>query len=337
MGEKSFEYPTHNLFFKETENTKFVKATNLVKDVVYQEMLNAFFEMQYLNLHFVTEERKLLNNFVKSLVSFHNTKENIAFGVPEMYSFGDELEYYVFCLVNDLPFAEQEWFKTIYIKASFLYSLTLFQSASASLVKTLYPKYYSKPIDLIEERFRIIEREQERFKCPIDLHMKFLEDNDISKLYHFSSRENLDSIKLHGLCSLKELQRLGLSIKYGSSEDSRQIDATKNLSDYVHLSFERKTPMLYIALGEGRLYDFLIFEISPEVIFLKDTKYSNINAASKDAIISADINFFLNLPFSNFHNKDYHALSNEDKNHFQAEVLIKNRIEIKSILNLEKL
>lgn len=336
MGEKNLEYPTHTLILSQANNTKFIKAVNLVKDVVYQEMVDAFFEMQYFNLHFVTEERKLLNNFVKSLLSFHNTKENLSFGEPEMYSFIDEAEYYVFCIINDLPFAEQEWFKTIYIKATFLYSITLFQSASVSLVKTLYPEYYSKPVNLLEERFRLIELELERYKCPIDLHMKFLEDNNIINLYHFSSRKNLKSIKSNGLCSFNELEKLGLSIEYGSSESSRQIDASKNLSDYVHLSFERRNPMLFIALGEGRLNDYLIFEIAPEVIFLKDSKYSNINAASKDAIISSDINFFLNLPFNNFHNKDYNLLSNKDKKHYQAEVLVKNIIQTNLILNIDK-
>ena len=93
--------------------------------------------------------------------------------------------------------------------------------------------------------------------------------------------------------------------------------------------------MLYKALAEGRLYDHIIFEVTPDVIFYKESKFSNINAASNEAVISSDINFFLNLPFSSFHNKKYSCLSEQAKKNYQAEVLVKNNISTNQILNLK--
>ncbi|HOA82182.1 MAG TPA: DarT ssDNA thymidine ADP-ribosyltransferase family protein [Defluviitaleaceae bacterium] len=333
MAEQRLEYPTHSLILREVDNTKFIKVTNFVKDVIYQEMLDSYFTNP--NNNFVFEERKLLNNFVKSLTSFHNRIEDLPIGTPEMYIFGDDAEYYIFCMVNDLKYEEQEWFKTIYIKATFLYSITLFIGTSVSFLKTLYPDHYKKPVNLLEEVFRKLKQQQDLYKCNVETYVDFLIENKIDRLYHFSNRQNLESIKKNGICSISEMKRLGISSKYSSSDGSRVIDSTKQLSEYVHLSYERDTPMLYIALAEGRLYDYVIFEITPDVIFYKETKFSNINAASNEAVISSDINFFLNLPFSSFHNKKYSCLSDQAKKNYQAEVLVKNNIPTNQILNLK--
>lgn len=91
--------------------------------------------------------------------------------------------------------------------------------------------------------------------------------------------------------------------------------------------------MLYVALAEGRLRDYVVLCISTEVIFFKDTVFSDINAASRNAKISSDIEFFLNLPFDTFHNKSYKCLSEQAQKNFQSEVLVKNKIEQKYILN----
>lgn len=335
MTEQKLEYPTHSLILREVDNKNFIKITNFVKDVVYHEMLDTYFANP--NNNFVFEERKLLNNFVKSLTSFHNRIENLLIGTPEMYIFGDDAEYYIFCMVNDLKYEEQEWFKTIYIKATLIYSITLFIDTSVSFLKVLYPDYYRKPVDLLEEIFHKLKQQQDLYKCDIETYVGFLKENKIDRLYHFSNRQNLESIKKNGICSISEMKRLGISSKYSSSDGSRDIDSSKQLSQYVHLSYERDTPMLYIALAEGRLYDYVIFEITPNVIFYDETKFSNINAANNEAVISSDINFFLNLPFGCFHNKKYACLSDESKKNYQAEVLVKKNIATTQILNLKEL
>lgn len=334
MAEQIIEYPTHRLIIQEIENSKFIKVTNYVEGEVYQNMLDSIFIVKEMLVNFVSEERILLNNFLRSLVSFHNKEKNLLLGHPEMYVFIDEAEYYVFCIVNDLPYKEQEWFNTIYIQTSFINSLTLLINASVALIKVVYPECYNKPINLLEESFGEYIKKQEKYKCSIEQYRVFLEKNDIPCLYHFSSRKNFFSIKKNGICSLQELERLQVNVEYSASISSRRIDNNKNLSDYVHLSYERKNPMLYVALAEGRLADYVIFEITPEVIFLKETKFSNMNAAKNGAKISSDIDFFLQIPFKCFHKKDFGLLSTEEKNWYQSEVLVKNKVFTNQILNL---
>ncbi len=77
MDVQKLVYPTHTLTLEEVENTGFVKATNLVQNKTYQDMVDSIIAMSNHNIHFVSEERKLLSNFVKSLVGFNNQRDNI--------------------------------------------------------------------------------------------------------------------------------------------------------------------------------------------------------------------------------------------------------------------
>lgn len=335
ISEQVLQYPTHRLVIKDISNTKFVKVTNFVEGRVYDDMVESILSDKENRSNFVLEERVLLNNFLKSLVSFHNKADNLLLGQPEMYVFSDEAEYYVHCLINDLPYNEQEWFNTILIRTNILVCISLLKDASIKLVKTLYPQYYSKPISVFEDLFKDLYTK--KTKCEINLYKDFLISNEIERLYHFSSRNNLSSIKENGICSVSELAKLGLSVNYSSSSFSRQIDSNKDLSDYVHLSYERKHPMLFVALAEGRIYDYVIFEIQPIVIFQEGTKFSNMNAAKKNAIISDDINFFLKIPFDRFHNREYYSLNDEDKNWYQSEILVRQKIVAEQIINIKEL
>ena len=329
------EYPTHILTLNNVVNG-FVKASNIVKDEVYKGMIKALLEKNRdtENFYFVGEERKILNNFLKSLVGFNNIKDNILMGTPIMYSFTDDLEYQVFCLTNDLPYREQECFKTIYVKTSFLNSISYFKQASTLLVKNLYPEHFSLPDNLLEKIFKKFKEKSNSIKCEFDKIEKFLKEKDIYCLYHFTDKRNLPSIKIKGILSNHKLEELGIKVSYSSSDSSRLIDKSKYLGNYVHLGYEPQHPMLFYALSEGRLYEYAILRISPEVIILKSTKFSNINAASSNALISDDINFFLGLNFHLFHNQNYFNLSPENKKLFQAEVLVENQVSPSTILNI---
>lgn len=334
MDEQILEYPSHTLRIQKVGDTGFIKAINIVNGDVYQNMVDVAIGRSF-GSNFVYEERLLLANFVKSLVSFNN--ENLLFGTPVMTSFVDEADYYVFCLINEVPFEEQAWFKTIYVKTSFLNSITLFKSASVRLLKMLYPSLYVKPKDLLAELFTKYEEEKEKYKIDLTEVQRFLDSNDIHQLYHFSGKKNLDSIKARGLLSINRLMELGIKVEYSSSQESRQIDYRKGYVDYVHLSYEINNPMLYIALSEGRISDYSLFCISPDVLFLKETKYSIGNAASGNATISSDLKVLYQTPFSSFHNKQYYSLGEQDKFYFQSEVLVKSHIPITNILNLNSL
>ena len=108
---------------------------------------------------------------------------------------------------------------------------------------------------------------------------KIVEQNKITKLYHFTDRANIPSIKkMGGLFSWQDLENMKVKIPVqGGNDLSKQLDAYKNLQNYVRLSFVENTPMLYFAKKEGRVQNPVILEIDPSIIFLKDTIYSDGN------------------------------------------------------------
>lgn len=329
-------YPTHSLLLTECVNG-FIKAANIVEGEVYSAMVDVVIYKQLHNrasyIPFVEEERKLLSNFIKSLTGFYNNDKNKIYA-PHMYSFSDELEYYIFCMTNDIPFSEQEWFKVIYIKTSLLNAISAFKDASTKLIRILYPKYYTTSPNILEKAIKKLEYENKNYKCPYSKIENFLKENKIEMLYHFTSKDNIDSIKQHGLCSIDRLSRLGIEVQYASSEVSRNLDYRKQLSNYVHLSYEQKHPMLYQALVEGRLSEYTVYNISPEVLILKTTLFTNGNAARNNVHISDSIDFLLNINFKSFHNKNYWELSQEEQLLFQSEVLVQEQIEKQFIVNI---
>lgn len=100
-----------------------------------------------------------------------------------------------------------------------------------------------------------------------------LDENRITKLYHFTDRDNLESIiKNGGLYLWMDCERKGIKInKPGGGELSRSLDRKDNLQDFVRVSFTTQHPMMYVAMKEGRISNPVILEIDPEVIFWSDT------------------------------------------------------------------
>ena len=82
-----------------------------------------------------------------------------------------------------------------------------------------------------------------------------LDKYKITKLYHFTDRDNLESIiKNGGLYSWGDCERKGIKInKPGGSSVSRQLDSGRSLEDYVRVSFTTQHPMMYVAMKDGRI------------------------------------------------------------------------------------
>jgi hypothetical protein len=165
-----------------------------------------------------------------------------------------------------------------------------------------------------------------------------LDQQGIKKLYHFTDRENLESIiKNGGLYSWMDCERKGIKIaKPGGGSMSRQLDSGRNLEDYVRVSFTTQHPMMYVAMREGRISNPVILEIDPEIIYWKGTCYSNMNATIHRIRpnIGDSLSDFKQIHFKSVKVHKHFDLPEEEQPYFQAEVLVKNFIPLEYIKNI---
>ena len=165
-----------------------------------------------------------------------------------------------------------------------------------------------------------------------------LDQQGIKKLYHFTDRENLESIiKNGGLYSWMDCERKGIKIaKPGGGSTSRQLDSGRNLENYVRVSFTTQHPMMYVAMKDGRISNPVILEIDPEIIYWKDTCYSNMNATIHriKPNIGESLPDFKQIHFQSVKVHKHFDLPEEEQPYFQAEVLVKNFIPLEYIKNI---
>ena len=165
-----------------------------------------------------------------------------------------------------------------------------------------------------------------------------LDEHKIVKLYHFTDRDNLESIiKNGGLYSWMDCERKGIKInKPGGSPVSRQLDSGRNLEDFVRVSFTTQHPMMYVAMKDGRISNPVILEIDPEVIYWNETLYANLNAAKHTIkpIIGPTLSDFKQIHFQSVKVRKHFDLPEEEQPYFQAEVLVKNFIPLEYIKNI---
>ncbi len=167
-------------------------------------------------------------------------------------------------------------------------------------------------------------------------YQEVLEDGGIKKLYHFTDRENLESIiKNGGLYSWKDCEEKGIKIaKPGGSDQSRSLDRRDGLEHFVRLSFAHDHPMKYVAMDDGRISNPVVLEIDIETALWEDSLFADRNATKTGAIVGGSVENLKNVRFGLFHFRRYFDLSEEGKTFYQAEVLVKNFIPLKYITNI---
>ena len=165
-----------------------------------------------------------------------------------------------------------------------------------------------------------------------------MDEHRITKLYHFTDRDNLESIiKSGGLYSWMDCDRKGIKInKPGGSLESRQLDSSRKLENYVRVSFTTQHPMMYVAMRDGRISNPVILEIDPEIIYWKDTCYSNMNATIHRIRPNIGDTFsdFKQIHFQSVKAHKHFDLPEEEQPYFQAEILVKNFIPLEYIKNI---
>lgn len=174
------------------------------------------------------------------------------------------------------------------------------------------------------------------YKNNYDEFKKLIEQHHITTLYHFTDRENLESIiKNGGLYSWADCEQKGICIsKPGGSMDSRNLDKRDNLQNFVRVSFVREHPMMYVAMNDGRISNPVVLEIDPEVIYWQDSLYADRNATKNGALVGSSIDDFSQLHFNSFKAKKHFDLDADEQKFYQAEVLVKNHIPLQFIKNI---
>jgi len=112
-----------------------------------------------------------------------------------------------------------------------------------------------------------------------------LEFYGITSIWHFTDKSNLDSIKEHGLLSLRLLNQQNIDVScYGADSLSHSLDRNKGIDKYVHLSIIKDHPMLYIKKRNGDIPNPIWLEIEVSVLFEKESlccnQIANKNGAS---------------------------------------------------------
>lgn len=163
-----------------------------------------------------------------------------------------------------------------------------------------------------------------------------LDRHGVSKLYHFTDRENLESIIRHGgLYSWGDCEEKGIAIpKPGGESLSRSLDARDGLERYVRVSFVRDHPMMYVAMNELRISNPVILEIDPEVVLWEDTKFCNRNVTRNDASFGGSLDDLKSVHFDTVLRKRYFDLDDGEKTYYKAEVMVKHFIPLKFITNI---
>ena len=163
-----------------------------------------------------------------------------------------------------------------------------------------------------------------------------LDRHGVGKLYHFTDRENVESIIRHGgLYSWKDCEEKGIAIpKPGGAGLSRSLDARDGLERYVRVSFVRDHPMMYVAMNEQRISNPVILEIDPEVVLWEDTKFCNRNVTRNDASFGGSLDDLQSIHFDTVLRKRYFDLDDGEKTYYKAEVMVKHCIPLKFITNI---
>lgn len=125
-----------------------------------------------------------------------------------------------------------------------------------------------------------------------------IEYYNISSVWHFTDRSNLESIEEHGLLSLEKLTQENIEVPcYGANELSHKLDRERGLDRYVHLSLIKEHPMQFVKKQNGEIPNPIWIEIDVSVLFEDKTIFSDTvaNASGSKIYEIDDLDNFVDL------------------------------------------
>ena len=153
-------------------------------------------------------------------------------------------------------------------------------------------------------------------------HIRFLIENGVDCLYHFTDSSNFSSIvNSGGLFSWSYCEESGIAIERpGGSPLSRELDARRGLEDYVRMGYSKDHPMLHAAKKDGRLVDPIVLEVDLRVLLLQSVLFSNRNATATGAEVGSDLDDLKKVRFDLIRSGRW--ANDDEKGLLQAEVLV---------------
>lgn len=352
---KKLEFLTHTFYYVRVGNFTLVQC--VVNQSIFAEMLLSSRFMSYSNsLHDQNLESiagliKLFGiepnpNFIFKGSPIENERYLIyrytlsIFQIPNenVYMFESDSDFKKFCTKYNFEYQSQSWFNRIYI-------LDTENEAEAYLIKNslifqelYFPSSSINDYNLPSLKDICKQNSAYNFKSDFREIYEILRSYNVTCLYHFTDKSNIQSIKRYGLLSPKEINRTSIIPKYSSTSKSRQADFDMGLDDYIRLSFVKSHPMMFTAMTTNRITPQII-EINPLVALMPNVFFSDRNALRKGANIGGSAEDLQKVRFDLvFGTTAYFDLPTaKDKSCYQAEIIVKNRIGPEFFLNYNSL
>lgn len=329
---ESYSYKTHNFCIKQVGN--FIGAEFYIDMQIFADMVLASDGIIMHEFMFygspIENERYLIWRFIHNILQEPN--ESIIY-------FSSDYAFKRFCHENQIEYVSQSWFNRVYFKCGLneaskycVRNSLIFQDVYFSEDKPYHGKASLSLHDIA------IKARNYQFKDDFLEIYKTLKANSIDRLYHFTDISNLKSILDHGaILSNNYLTNNRVSAKYSSSETSREMDMRAGLGEFVHLSFVRNHPMMFVAHNAGRIRRPVIIEIDPTIALMPHAIFTNMNALKTSSSRGGSNAFLKTIRFDIIKRKNYFDLMQHERPYYQAEVLVKNRVGTEMFLNYDEL
>ncbi len=166
-----------------------------------------------------------------------------------------------------------------------------------------------------------------------------LQHYGINSIWHFTDLSNLESIKKHGVLSLRNIINSRIDVAcYGANELSHNLDVSKGLDQFVHLSFIKEHPMQYVKTKSGEIPNPVWLEIDASVLFKNRSIFSKQVANKSGAKLYGNINDlakYIDLDVlwsrTDWSNPQIQQRRKEAK---YGEIMIQNKINIQDIVGI---
>ena len=163
---------------------------------------------------------------------------------------------------------------------------------------------------------------------------KYLESKGVRYFYHFTEISRIESIiRYGGILSYKQCLDKNIVIPVTDDmQKTRDIDAKRGLEDFARLSFCKYLPK--IDVRKKTYSDLVLLKISTDVALYENTEFSNMEATQDEMEHGPTLKDLEKVDIE-LTQRDFCPENDTNYWAYQAEVLVKGKIPLKCILNID--